>query len=79
MHRRIWRPTEFPTYWPTIPGSALRGVLRDACRETAKANHGNDRKKANEDVYYQTVATFIDKLLRENPPSSEPDPSDGND
>lgn len=21
------------TQWPTIPGSALKGVLRDACRE----------------------------------------------
>ena len=36
------------TGWPTIPGSALKGVLRDNCRETAKASHGGDRKKANE-------------------------------
>ncbi|HEV3386021.1 MAG TPA: type III-B CRISPR module RAMP protein Cmr4, partial [Gemmata sp.] len=37
------------TDFPTIPGSALKGVLRDRCRETAKANHGGDRKKANEE------------------------------
>lgn len=38
------------THWPTIPGSALKGVLRDACRETAKAKseHGGRRKEANE-------------------------------
>src|SRR5262249_12046945 len=37
------------TDWPTIPGSAIKGVLRDNCRETAKASHGGDRKKANEE------------------------------
>jgi len=37
------------THWPTIPGSALKGVLRDNCRETAKHGHGGDRKKANEE------------------------------
>jgi CRISPR-associated protein Cmr4 len=37
------------TQFPTIPGSALKGILRDRCRENAKVNHGGDRKKANED------------------------------
>lgn len=37
------------TGWPLIPGSALKGILRDRCREVAKANYGNDRKKANEE------------------------------
>jgi CRISPR-associated protein Cmr4 len=37
------------TQWPVIPGSALKGVLRDACREKAKSNHGGSRKKANEE------------------------------
>lgn len=36
------------TGWPTIAGSALKGILRDAYREMRKANHGNDRKTANE-------------------------------
>lgn len=38
------------TDWPTVPGSALKGILRDACRESAKAKpeHGGDRQKANE-------------------------------
>jgi CRISPR-associated protein Cmr4 len=30
------------THWPTIPGSALKGVLRDNCRETAKADHADE-------------------------------------
>jgi CRISPR-associated protein Cmr4 len=30
------------THWPTIPGSALKGVLRDACREHAKVGYNDD-------------------------------------
>src|SRR4051794_4247895 len=49
------------TQWPTIPGSALKGILRDVCRETAKEKYADDgseveegkrrskRRKANED------------------------------
>src|SRR5262249_20146558 len=39
------------TQWPTIPASALKGILRDACREKAKEKpeHGGSRKKANEE------------------------------
>jgi CRISPR-associated protein Cmr4 len=47
------------TLWPTIPGSALKGVLRDLCREKAKHSYQDDpegaenrrsrRKKANEE------------------------------
>jgi CRISPR-associated protein Cmr4 len=37
------------TDWPTIPGSAVKGVLRDRCRENAKGTHGGDRKKTNEE------------------------------
>ncbi len=36
------------TQWPTIPGSALKGILRDTCRERAKSKHGNSREMANE-------------------------------
>src|SRR5947208_12166768 len=36
------------TGWPTIPGSALKGILRDRCRETARSRHGGSRKDANE-------------------------------
>src|SRR5208282_4538362 len=49
------------TKWPTIPGSALKGVLRDLCRERAKLDFEDDtdavpegqrrsrRRKANEE------------------------------
>lgn len=37
------------TQWPLIPGSALKGILRDKCREGAKARYDNDRKRANEE------------------------------
>jgi CRISPR-associated protein Cmr4 len=47
------------THWPLIPGSALKGVLRDRCREVARHNYTHDpetserprsqRQKANED------------------------------
>lgn len=37
------------TQWPVIPGSTLKGILRDACREQARANYGGDRKRTNED------------------------------
>src|SRR5260221_14740243 len=47
------------TQWPTIPGSALKGILRDRCRETAKAKpeHGGSRKRANEEDA-ELVAAF---------------------
>src|SRR5437016_3564600 len=45
------------TQWPTIPGSALKGILRDLCREQAKAAHGGSRKKANEEDN-ELVAAF---------------------
>lgn len=31
------------THWPLIPGSALKGVLRDRCRERLLENHAEDR------------------------------------
>ncbi|MCS7304967.1 MAG: type III-B CRISPR module RAMP protein Cmr4 [Thermoguttaceae bacterium] len=37
------------TGWPTIAGSALKGILRDAYREIRKKHHDNSRKKANEE------------------------------
>lgn len=37
------------THWPCVPGSALKGILRDRARENTKGRHGGDRKKANED------------------------------
>lgn len=30
------------TGWPTVPGSALKGILRDACREAAKGAHADE-------------------------------------
>lgn len=45
------------TRWPTIPGSALKGVLRDRCREQAKAEFNGDRRKANEE-HQGLVAAF---------------------
>ena len=45
------------TQWPLIPGSALKGILRDACREKARENYGGDRRRANEEDA-QLVAAF---------------------
>jgi CRISPR-associated protein Cmr4 len=36
------------TQWPLIPGSALKGILRDACREQVKGKY-KSRKNANEE------------------------------
>jgi CRISPR-associated protein Cmr4 len=58
------------TQWPTIPGSALKGILRDRCREIAAADYQDDgpdvpekdrrsrRRKANEDDESKLVAVF---------------------
>jgi CRISPR-associated protein Cmr4 len=35
------------TQWPLIPGTSLKGVLRDAAREHARASHRVSREKAN--------------------------------
>ena len=35
------------TQWPLIPGSALKGILRDACREQVKGKY-KSRKETNE-------------------------------
>lgn len=55
------------TGWPNIAGSALKGILRDACREQVKANHPNDelddkgsikrtrRDQANDDAAVTTL------------------------
>ncbi len=45
------------TQWPLVPGSALKGILRDRCREQARVNHGGSRKKANEEDA-ELVAAF---------------------
>lgn len=57
------------TQWPLIPGSALKGILRDACREKAKLRFQDDgddtpqkerrtrRQKANEEDA-ELVAAF---------------------
>jgi len=37
------------TRWPLIPGSTIKGVLRDACRENVRKDHDGSRKKANEE------------------------------
>jgi len=36
------------TQWPVIPGSAIKGVVRDACRENIRIMNNIDRKSANE-------------------------------
>jgi CRISPR-associated protein Cmr4 len=54
------------TGWPMVAGSALKGILRDACREKlrTKAEHGGSREKANADV--ALTAAF-------GPPTAEAD------
>ncbi|WP_152050233.1 type III-B CRISPR module RAMP protein Cmr4 [Tautonia marina] len=37
------------TRWPTIPGSSLKGVLRDACRERYKTEYAGDRQRTNQE------------------------------
>ncbi|MCY2963921.1 MAG: type III-B CRISPR module RAMP protein Cmr4 [Planctomycetota bacterium] len=37
------------TQWPVVPGSALKGILRDRCREQARTRFENSRKRANEE------------------------------
>jgi len=37
------------TKWPLIAGTALKGILRDACREERKGENDGCRKKANEE------------------------------
>src|SRR5262249_31435881 len=58
------------TQWPTIPRSALKGILRDRCRAIAAAGYSHDgadvgekergsrRRKANEDETSPLVAVF---------------------
>ncbi len=36
------------TQWPIIPGSTLKGILRDACRERAAENHSEELEDAAE-------------------------------
>lgn len=44
------------TGWPVIPGSSLKGVLRDECRQNIAAkDHGGDVKKANEEDLELTI------------------------
>ncbi len=44
------------THWPLIPGSSLKGVLRDAWRERAfKEEDLEDRKAANESIWVKRL------------------------
>src|SRR5438309_535349 len=36
------------TQWPVIPGSTLKGILRDACRDQAKANYQAEYEEREE-------------------------------
>jgi CRISPR-associated protein Cmr4 len=36
------------THWPTVPGSALKGILRDRCRETAKQDYQDEYEERQE-------------------------------
>jgi CRISPR-associated protein Cmr4 len=38
------------TQWPVIPGSALKGILRDACREKERSNYDGSRLRANDEA-----------------------------
>lgn len=43
------------TQWPVVPGSALKGILRDRCREAVRAELGADRRQANDDAELTAV------------------------
>ena len=51
------------TQWPTIPGSALKGVLRDACREKAKENYQDEYENQALKRTRRQVANEDDPLL----------------
>lgn len=44
------------THWPMIPASALKGVMRDKARNALKGDHGQCRKKTNEEDGFVTSA-----------------------
>jgi CRISPR-associated protein Cmr4 len=66
------------TQWPTIPGSALKGILRDRCREQAARGYQDDgpeveasqrrsrRRKANEDDHELLAAFGPGKIEESN-------------
>lgn len=39
---------EHHTGWPLVPGSSLKGTLRDLCRDGLKAQHNHSRRTADE-------------------------------
>lgn len=43
------------TQWPLVPGSSLKGILRDACRRSVAQDNGGDSKKADGDPGLQAV------------------------
>jgi CRISPR-associated protein Cmr4 len=43
------------THWPLVPASALKGVLRDRCRERVRTQNEGTREKANNDENLQAV------------------------
>jgi CRISPR-associated protein Cmr4 len=51
------------THWPTIPGSALKGVLRDACRERFKDQYDDDPEGKPERRTRRDKANQEDKRL----------------
>lgn len=52
------------THWPTIGGSAIKGILRDACRERVKGNHAEEKDEDGKVLRSQRrVANAEDKEL----------------
>lgn len=47
------------TNWPIIPGSALKGVIRDACRENALESHEADENRSRRRVANEEDAELI--------------------
>ncbi|MBM4092744.1 MAG: type III-B CRISPR module RAMP protein Cmr4 [Planctomycetes bacterium] len=45
------------TCWPLIPGSALKGILRDACREKAKERYSDEYGEKQEQGHTKRVLT----------------------
>lgn len=43
------------TQWPVIPGSALKGILRDACREKAKEHYQDEFEDKQENGHIKKV------------------------
>jgi CRISPR-associated protein Cmr4 len=56
------------TQWPTVPGSALKGILRDLCRERAKESYQDEYEKEDGGVTRHTLKRSRRRVANEEDP-----------